>query len=927
MNIIDRKLMILFITIIVLVTIVSIPSNSKLGEIYFKSYKYELALEYFNKSKALDSDSPKTLRQLKDYFLVQGQVEKALQMQIKICEVLTRSKKDMLELVQLNEWTNKPYEALRAKERYAALLDPEEKTILLHQIGQGYRWLRKYADADRIAESLSYSERIDYLIADLEYYVSSSNFEKVIELTTKLRRLGVRSEKFKLLQAQSYEVQGQLAQAIVAYKKYLSDNPDYHSYSAYKIVPSAAFYAQNLRTYEKIIFLHQKNGDSDILVNLYEEIFNAGTKDYEIALSAIVLRYQSGDLDKMIPLLEKVYESNNFRDLYRSGDIYRLLKDFKSAVKHFEKAHKLAPNNTDVLEALADTYEDLGENRKALHYQYKLLKKLKRKNTQRGSSSYHYMFESELYAQSSGSTGVSGTKSKIRNTQRKILYLLEKIGDKETRHRELLRYVKLYPLDTRIRLELAYSYAARGDDLNAKKTYQQVYEINNQDRDSVFFLADDHFANGEYDDAFSKLSLLPYDKRDYPYLNRYEQSARMIGHDKAEEICQDVLKSKRRPFKQYAFAELLARCYDYQSEPAESARVMAEYLRFEPKNKYARLSIAYYLIKADDIVRATFIANGLDKDFPTDKDIDQLLIYLEELRLKKLRDRAWRFQTYIHVFSDNFNGISFWDNDYKLTKYFYPWSFSASYSLQDPYYNSSLINDLKIHAGYEKPNNYSVELYAGKNLTNNKQSIFGGEFYKEISPRATIISNFNIRKQVFENRDFSDTQVPTVSNYSADLIYKHRPKHTISYGLEYKSYELFDGLEKMDYIEARLTWDYELSPRWFIGPYFFERHSLSSTPFISTILPEFVSTQCFHVKRKHIVRTKEEPLSNETDACVGITRTKLDGVGGYLNLSNTTKLQYKRDHDFELRFELDQPVYKDLNQVFSIYAGYSYWMY
>tara|TARA_R110000868_G_scaffold154736_1_gene380908 strand:- start:22774 stop:25533 length:2760 start_codon:yes stop_codon:yes gene_type:complete len=919
--------MVLFVTIIILVTIISVPSNSKLGEIYFKSYKYDLALEYFNKSKSLDSDSPKTLRQLKEYFLVQGEVEKALQMQVKICEVLTRSKKDLLELVQLYEWTNKPYEALRAKERYAALLPNTERIELLHQIGQGYRWLRKYSDADRVASSLEDSEKIDYLIADLEYYVSSSNFEKVIELTERLKKLGLKSDKFKLLQAQSYEVQGQVSQAIVAYKKYLSDNPEYHSYSAYKIVPSASFYKQNLRTYEKIIFLHQKNNDTEILVNLYEEIFKMGVSDYEIALSAIVLRYQAGEYDKMMPMLESVYRSNRHRDLYRSGDLYRLLKDYKSAVKHFEKAHSLAPNNTDILEALADTYEDLGNNKKALYYQYKLLRLLKRKNKASGSSSFYYLFESELYAQNSGSTGVSSTKTRIRNTQKRILYLLEKIGDKKTRHKELLRYVSLYPLDTRIKLELAYSFSERGEEEKAKKIYLEIYEINNQDRDTVFFLVDDHFSRSEYQQAYRKLSVMPYNAKDYVYLNRLEVAAREINPIRAEAICKQVLDAKSKPYRNYSFAELTGRCFDYNGEPSESARVLTEYLRHRPKNKYARLSVAYYLIKADDIGNAKTIALGLDKDYPKDGDIDQLLVYLEELRLKKLRDRAWRFQTYIHLFSENFSGLSFWDNDYKITKFFYPWSYSVSYSLQDPFYDSSLISDVKVHVGYEDPNRYSLEFYLGKNLDNNAQPILGGEYYHVLSSRTTLFLNFNLNKQVYENKDFSALQVPTVTNLSVDFYKKHTAQTSIGYGLEYRSYELFEGNEKLDYIEGRLTWDYMLDSRWTIGPYFFERHSISSTPFISTLLPEFISTQCLHAKYRHRIKTKESPLLNESDACVGITRTKLDGVGGYLNFVNTTKYDYLRDHQFELRFELDQPVYKELNQVFSIFAGYTYWIY
>lgn len=926
MSIIDRKLLILFVVIISLITLLSIPSNSKLGEIYFKSYRYELALEYFNKSKTLDANSPKTLRQLKDYFLVQGEVDKALQLQVKICEVLTRSKKDLEELSRLYEWTNRPYESLKTKERLAALMSSEERNVALHHIGQGYRWLRKYDDADRVVNSLDNSERIDYLISDLEYYVSSSNFKKVIDLTNRLRRLGVNSDKFKLLQAQSYEVQGQIPEAIIAYKKYLSNDPSFHHYDAYKIVPNEKFYKNNLRTYEKIIDLHQRQKDDTILVDLYEEIFKVNPNDYETALSAIVLHYKKNEIAQMISLLDKVYNSHNSRDLYRSGDLLRLLKESKRALSHLRKAHELSPTNTDILEALVDTYEEMGKDRRALYYQYKLLKILKKKELNK-KSSFHYLFESELYAQANGNYQVPKNKTKIRDAQKKILYLLEKVGDKVLRHEELLRYVKIYPLDTRIKSELAYSFVLRGDQAEAERVYNEIYEINNQDRDAVFFLVDEHLKKYEYLDAQRKMLMLPEDGKDYAALNRLEMIYRELDQSKADELCSHALENVYVDLKDYGQVNLIARCYDYAGDSGKAVSVLLDYLRLNSSDKYAKISLAYYLIKSHRLLDAETVIRNLHKEYPKDIDVFAVHSDLKSYKLRRLRERAWQHSGYVHLFSDRFNGLSYWDSDFKLTKHFWPWAFSTSYSLQNPYYNSSLISDFKVHASYEQVDSYFSEIYIGKNLVNSSRLNAGGSFYKNINSRFSLFADVNLNKQVYEVNTFTKEQKPSQDNYSLSLNQIYNRKHNFSYALEHYSFKLYEGREKIDYIYASFFWNYNYSKRIVYGPYLYERRSLSSTDYIATLLPDFVSTQCMHLKYRHKLKTSENPHTNESDACVGATRSNSSGLGGYINLVNTTKIELAYDYEFELRFEYDQPIYQDLNQVFSIYAGYNYWIF
>ncbi len=924
MTIIDTKLLALFITIIVMLTVLSVPSNSKLGEIYFKSFKYDLALEYYNKSNALDSNSPKILKQLRDYFLVQGEVQKALQMQNKVCDVLSRNENELLELAKLYDWNNMPYEGLKTKERLAALYNGEAKNELLSEIAQGYRWLRRYDDADRLAELLGQTDKIQYLLSTLEYYVSSSNFPKVIELTDKITKLGVHSRRFKLLQAQSFEAEGKIHQSIIAYKKYLSDDVSFHQYNSTQIIPSASFYADNLRTYEKIIDLHQRQNDEVILKDLYSEIFTVVPSEYEIALSAAVLLYKYKETNKLTSLLEKIYSSTRYRDLYRSGDIYRLMGMLKDASRHLEKAYSLSPRNTEVIEALADVYEELGENKKALRLQYKLLKILEKK--ERPSQSYRYIFESEYYALLNGPTPISRNRTRIKNTQKKILFLLEKIGDKKERHKELIRFVERYPLDTQIRVELAYSYLDLKQEDKALIEFKKVLEINNQDRDAVLFIVDHYIQDRQYTEAKEALILLPDLKNDFDLLNRKEAVYRVTDPELADKIC-DELQDLNKNRKNYSYIELKSRCFDQNDKPELAIELIQNYLKKDKTNKYARISLGYYYLKAKDFEAANNLIKNLESKNENDTDLRELKrqAFLAENNFKK--QRAWYFTTYIHLFSEKFNGLSFWDYDAKILKNFYPFSFGVSYSLQNPFYTSDFIDDLKLHINLEKNDSYFLNLYLGKNLKNNNQLNAGLAGFKALTKNVNLNLDVNYRKQVYELNSMNLSQLPTVSNADLSLSYSTSSRNTYNFSIGFLDYEIFKGNESHQYARASLGWDHAFSNRFSAGPFAYQLQTLSSQTLIKTLLPDFISIQCINGAYWHKMRDFESSnsLSNRSTGCLGLSTTDDVGTGVYFNYSNITNWYIDENQDFEFRVELDQSIYQDLNQFFNIYIGYNKW--
>ena len=81
----------MFLFVVVGVIILTIPSRTKLGILYFNSYQYEKALEYLSESESLKTGDVLVLKKIKDYFTLQGDIKRALEVMEKLQEYLPPS--------------------------------------------------------------------------------------------------------------------------------------------------------------------------------------------------------------------------------------------------------------------------------------------------------------------------------------------------------------------------------------------------------------------------------------------------------------------------------------------------------------------------------------------------------------------------------------------------------------------------------------------------------------------------------------------------------------------------------------------------------------------------------------------------------------------------------------------------------------------
>lgn len=919
MLLIDHKLFALLIFVIVLMTVTSIPDDAKMGEIYFKSFQHDKALDHYKKAKALDSNSPKIIKQLKNYYLVQGDVASALLMQEKVCLVLTRNITELKELVQLYEWNNQPYEALKTQERIIPLLDGDNKAELLHHLTQGYRWLRYYDDADRVASYLDQSDKIDYLISDLEYYVSRSNFPKVIELTNRLNALGIDSPKFRLLQAQSFEIQSDIRNAIVGYKKYLGGDPSNHNYGSYKIVRSEKFYKDNLRTFEKLITLYQELEDDDYLVMLYAEIFQKVPSEYEIGLSAAVMLYEREEYQKVRSILHKIIHSNLARDVYRSGDMLLLLNDNKNARKHLEKAYQIDPTNVETMEALSEAYERLGLNKKALRLQYRIRKLIK---TKIPHQSWHPAFGATSYyqVQATGPSDISqlNAPERLKTTQKRIIFLLEKVGDRKSKLAELENYARTYPLDVEMLLELAFAYADINQVSNARKIFEQILAINPYHEKAITSLAEYYWNNGEKGMARTLMERLSNENLNEQTLNRLE----LIYHDsddvRAGEICEKFLNRKLKSTDSFAAYELKSRCLIRNDRYGEASDIMLDYLEENPNEKSAKELLGYYLAESGKSIEAKIIARDIGNE--------TLYKYADYLEFAKRRAQAWMLEWSYSASARSMNWVSYSDAFLNVIKYNNEWFYGFGTQAGESYYRDGLYSSGYLIFGKNKPNQYNYRFELGKNISYDRDFAGKAKIQIPISKTQDELSFFLEYNQTLNNYSFPNSnQSLTLDKLGGSYEWK-RPFAQFIVLPSLIRYNITNPHQKNLYASIYSQYLYRLK-QLYLGGLLEHQQRVQKNEYFNSRLSDRSSVACLKAAYQFQDIEVDDSYDNRIEVCGGYVLSRPNNDGFYGAIENVMRIKHGSYSFLELRARYDQFVFENRENVLSLGIYQQIWFF
>lgn len=182
MSVLRPSFSILIAVILVALIIATIPSMDRFAEILFKIGMREKGLEIVQKILDRNENNLIALKQLRDHHLHVGNVADALEVQKRLVKIKPKNEQYLLKLEELYDWNRMPYQKLLSHEKRLFLVSSEKREDFLNDLANGYRWLRKYKDANRVFQQLAQTKKLDYRENVMSYYLTTRQTDKFLGL-------------------------------------------------------------------------------------------------------------------------------------------------------------------------------------------------------------------------------------------------------------------------------------------------------------------------------------------------------------------------------------------------------------------------------------------------------------------------------------------------------------------------------------------------------------------------------------------------------------------------------------------------------------------------------------------------------------------------------------------------------------------------
>lgn len=390
----------LFLGATLVVIYFTIPSNRDLGLYYFNSYEYEKAVSYLLDGESLHSNDVFVLKKLKDYSLIQGNVAKAYQTQLKLVSLRPKNKEYLLEAEKLAAWSEKIDDRLSLKEKRALLELEENVSIgqqLLLEVAQGFRYIKDFENADRVYNEVSTFDSKYFKEETIRYFLARKNATRAEELLRSYSELYPDDDELGYFFYQTLIFQDKYHEAVIALLKDIFPQVNFKTLDITLIKRSL----QALQSSE----LKQKRGKLEkVLSGLYyslrkgEEV-NFSENDFLELVDAYnarffglsrflveLVRKEKGDTDFSLALTEKARvaadqgNTQDFREThYELANLLIDRKNYSQALMDLEKLTKRFPLNRRYWQMIAEVYDLLGKKQKSIRAYFKLYQLQKNK--------------------------------------------------------------------------------------------------------------------------------------------------------------------------------------------------------------------------------------------------------------------------------------------------------------------------------------------------------------------------------------------------------------------------------------------------------------------------------------------------------------------------------------------------------------------
>ncbi|GAB4013004.1 MAG: hypothetical protein Fur0010_09420 [Bdellovibrio sp.] len=686
---------IFFICLIVLATILSIPSSERLGMIYFDSYQYDKALVYFKKVNSLNENNIPTLKKLKEYFLIKGSVEEALEVQKKLCALRPKNVEYLVELEKLYDWSQKPSQKLATMRKRAELLSDENKRSLYVEILNGYRWLRDYQSADEVAK---------YIMVDPILKTSQNLVDQVIEyfLATRKSEEAIHLLEIKILQSpddqkslewlsESYRFQGDFLKSIEILLRLLGSNERKLNIVDQIKTIEVDQIKRRFNVVESIIDGLIKSKQHKQVQEVREYLFKIFPEDPEIRFALAETYYSNKEIPQALEMYLSLFTVKDDlpKYLYQAALRLREVGKIQDALRFMEKLIKFYPDVITYLEFLGDLYEQNGEKRKAIETYFKILE-LKKRRT--------FLEARNLYALNSEIPFVPDFKTlkihplfrkdtQVQRVKNKILNVVDHLDSVNEKFDVLNRLVENSPNDLAILKRLGYAHFEADNPEGAYKVFEHAYRIDPSDLDIVEVLLRKDLENRDVESASMKLGLLTNQNN---YFDLNEEFLFIKDKEEHQAYCQQFILNSQNSILE---KEVRARCHFRTNNFSEARMLIEDLKKTDDSNIRYNFMLLSSCLELKDIACSVKQIELLKRLGIQESVLLDYERYLEEIKAYLKREFAW--------VSDLSLGVS----NYK------EWSvFRESLEIDKRYSNWSLGLEAE-HIHYSAKNDYSWMIF------------------------------------------------------------------------------------------------------------------------------------------------------------------------------------------------------------------------
>jgi tetratricopeptide (TPR) repeat protein len=898
---------------IVSMLILTIPDDSKLGLIYFNSFKYDEALYYFDRAKNQNIATVSVLKKMTDYFVIQGELDKAITSQKKITKILPKNLYHTKELSKLYDWNNQPKESLIIQEKIIKIENKEDKYLKLLDIQQGYIWLREFKEADRVGRVIFSSDKIKILEKNLNFYLSAKDQKEVIKHIAKITKLaGKKNRQLQKYLAQSYELNKDYNKAIENYILYMKNVEKIKAPTKDSFILN--FNIKQLNKYtatiERILSLHQQLGNNRQVAKIYKDYYTVDSSKFDMGLDAAEIYLKLSEIQEVESILPKIYKVNSAKRLFRAGHIYLELKDYDKSIKFFERVLLLYPHKIEYFKDLSYLYELTKQPKKALELQYQLLKELK-KNKQ----GFYFINIDEILISDSSKNTIKPTND-ILNTQKKIIELLDTIGDKDEKHKKLIDFTQNNPYDFELNKKLAFSYISSGKTLNAEIILKKLFNMNPLDKDVNLYFVRKDIQNKNYNDALKKINLLTNKSEDQQQLkivlfDIYKE----IDKKEALKICKDL-----KEINNYDYVELKVNCLIEQKRIQKALTIIYNYSKDHSNFEAAKIKLAYVSIMAEELSLSQRVISDLKSNKTSSRVLNPIIDYQNTLIQKVKLKSSWEHSVDLKNFkSGSFN---YWSNNISIYKNIENIGLGVSLFRASPNKGIKQLGHNNVSLKYSYEDNLSVLATLGNNFGNSKKTRYGISAYKSFDSGFYLNLSLEKNKQIYDTEYFASTTDALKDSQSLYIKKLISLKHDIYFNFTNESFSIDN--KKAKSISLASQYNYYFLKNWSSGVLNSRYKTLNGDEEIKNIVTSNSNLIALNLRSQYSYFTNK--LINITDIYVGMDNERSIDFGKYINIK--TQLFYNLTLRKQFYFEISHS-----NESFTIEsqdslitsAGYNYW--